>query len=520
MRLAVLVEGKIARWQLQALERVGADHEIFLLVSSAHTPKRSARHALYYALSLFTVRNRLTRRVEVPRERLGVRETFEFSPTFDGAWAVLPADVLDWVRARKLDAIVKFGLGLVRVPEGLEIPILSFHHGDPRKYRGRPAGFYEVLNGEPFLGQIVQALGSRLDGGTVYAFAETRVVPHSYRKTLMEAYRLSPYLLAQALDNLRLDRPVAMIPDGRNYRLPSNSSVIRFCAGRLWQAARRGLYAAFIEKRWKVATAKIEAAANPVNAVAKAEGAPWATLPVGSRYRFYADPFFGSDAGEIFVEGLNKRTGKGEVVRIAGDRQQPISGFRGHVSYPASLSHDGRQMLVPETTDWCRLTAFEVRKDSAQPAGVLDIDEPAVLDPTFIRRDGIVYLFGNVPGDGSNILHLWYSDGLFSPFTRHPASPIRTSARGSRMAGEVAEWNGQLYRLGQDWRHAYGDGILAFRITELSETEYAEEPAGEACFDRVRGPHTVNRRGDLLLFDYYRERFSLLAGVRRLLGRL
>ena len=23
--------------------------------------------------------------------------------------------------------------------------ILSFHHGDPRKYRGRPAGFYEIF---------------------------------------------------------------------------------------------------------------------------------------------------------------------------------------------------------------------------------------------------------------------------------------------------------------------------------------------------------------------------------------
>jgi hypothetical protein len=88
------------------------------------------------------------------------------------------------------------------------------------------------------------------------------------------------------------------------------------------------------------------------------------------------------------------------------------------------------------------------------------------------------------------------------------------------MAGEVAEWNGELYRLGQDWRRSYGDGVLAFRIRQLSPTEYREEPAGEAQFSDVRGPHTVNRRDRLLLFDYYTEAFSLLAGVRRLLGRL
>ena len=42
--------------------------------------------------------------------------------------------------------------------------ILSFHHGDPEKYRGRPAGFYEVLNKEERLGFIVQKLRFALSG--------------------------------------------------------------------------------------------------------------------------------------------------------------------------------------------------------------------------------------------------------------------------------------------------------------------------------------------------------------------
>jgi hypothetical protein len=521
VRLGILIDGRIARWQLQALERVRADHELFLLVCNGHPAKHSPRHALYYLLNLFTVQNRLTRKVKLPPNRLKFVEIYQFSPTFDGAWATLPEDLLEWIAARKLDAIVKFGLGLLRVPsaEALPIPILSYHHGDPRKYRGRPAGFYELVDKESFVGQVVQALGSKLDAGTIYAFAESRVIPSSYRRTLIEAYRLSPYLLSQALENVRLGRPIDIRPDGRNYRLPSNAAVVRFCAVRLWQSVLRAFYGAFIEKRWKVATAPVAPAEAPVRAIEQAEGAAWSTLPLGPRYSFYADPFFGHDAGEIFVEALNRRTGKGEVVRVMGEQQQSIIGFGGHVSYPAPVDHDGRQLLVPETVNWLPLTAFDVADGRAIPVNAVDIDEPKILDPTFLPWQGRIYLFGNMMSEGENVLHLWHADDLRSRFERHPASPIRVSARGSRMAGELAEWNGQLYRLGQDWRRSYGDGILAFRITHLSPTEYREELAGEACFKKVRGPHTVNRRGERLLFDYYTEGFSPFAGIRRLLGR-
>jgi len=35
-------------------------------------------------------------------------------------------------------------------------------------------------------------------------------------------------------------------------------------------------------------------------------------------------------------------------------------------------------------------------------------------------------------------------------------------------------------------------------------------------FDGLKGPHTLNFRGGLAVFDWYRERFSAFAGVRRL----
>jgi hypothetical protein len=521
MRLGLLTDGKISVWQRQALERLSADHDIYLIVPKGERrPKREARHALYYALNLVTIRNRLTRMVDLPDLR--PVETVEFKPSFDAAWAVLPDELLEWINARKLDAIVKFGLGLLRVPppERLSAPILSYHHGDPRKYRGRPAGFYELLDGEPFMGQIVQAIGAKLDGGTVYAFSETRVLPHSYRQTLVDSFALSPYLLSEALENVRLARPLPIVPDGRNYRLPGNWTVARFVGGRLLAALRRAGYGMFVDKRWKVATAPTGETQDPLGAVRQVGGEEWNVARIADRYSFYADPFFGSGPKEIFVEAMNRRSGKGEVVRIVDGRSTPIRGLSGHVSYPASIEEAGSRLLIPETTGWCPLTAFAIEDGEARPVAEIDIDESRLVDPTFLRHNGRIYLFANVLEDGTSVLHLWHADSLRSKFTRHPQSPIRVSARGSRMAGEIAEWKGELYRIGQLWRRSYGDGVIVFRITALSETDYAEECVGEAAFEHLRGPHTVNRRDGLLLFDYYSERLSPLAGVRRLLNRL
>ncbi len=90
-------------------------------------------------------------------------------------------------------------MGLLRVPSGLACPILSYHHGDPREYRGRPAGFYELMNGKTAVGQVVQVLSETLDAGEVVAFAETKAHAHSWQRTMAEAYRASPLLLAAAV---------------------------------------------------------------------------------------------------------------------------------------------------------------------------------------------------------------------------------------------------------------------------------------------------------------------------------
>ena len=87
------------------------------------------------------------------------------------------------------------------------------------------------------------------------------------------------------------------------------------------------------------------------------------------------------------------------------------------------------------------------------------------------------------------------------------------------MGGLILVHDDRLYRLGQDSRRSYGDGLLLFSIDKLSRSDYLESDAGSLRFAKHRGPHTLNLRRSQLLFDHYDNRFSIFAGVRRLKQR-
>ena len=59
-----------------------------------------------------------------------------------------------------LDCIIRCGSGILkgRILDITEFGVISFHHGDNRTNRGGPSGFWEVLNGEPSSGFIIQKL--------------------------------------------------------------------------------------------------------------------------------------------------------------------------------------------------------------------------------------------------------------------------------------------------------------------------------------------------------------------------
>ena len=129
MRIAILCNGRtLAGWQRRAIELIAAKHQLYLLVcDDPPMPRNLVRHGLYYLLNLISVRNRQTRAVPFPTGEFRIAGRIDFHAGRRGAWASFPDHVLDWIAAHRIDAIVKFGLNLLIVPDAdrLPVPILS-----------------------------------------------------------------------------------------------------------------------------------------------------------------------------------------------------------------------------------------------------------------------------------------------------------------------------------------------------------------------------------------------------------
>ena len=121
-------------------------------------------------------------------------------------WESIPDNIISYINTNSYDLMIKFGMGLLTIPKNLDLRhgILSYHHGDPKNYRGRPAGFYELLKGKKKLGQIVQLISNKLDSGKILYYGETKISPWSYKKTMNDSYKISPIIFAKFSINLSL----------------------------------------------------------------------------------------------------------------------------------------------------------------------------------------------------------------------------------------------------------------------------------------------------------------------------
>ena len=102
------------------------------------------------------------------------------------------------------DVIFRSGFGIIREPILSIIPygVLSYHHGDMRKYRGQPEGFWELYHGEKEMKVTVQRLSAGLDCGTI---VKEMTIPirrdDTWARLYNRAYSMSSDL---ALDAIRL----------------------------------------------------------------------------------------------------------------------------------------------------------------------------------------------------------------------------------------------------------------------------------------------------------------------------
>ncbi len=131
------------------------------------------------------------------------------------------------VREHNLDLLVLVsGFGIIRgtllnvCPKG----ILSYHHGDMRKYRGMPPGLWELYNGETEIGIAVQQIAGGLDQGIPIEEKRLPIYPNDTLGTLTARLKVEDEgMLYAALKKVANPdfTPVPIQEFGKIYTLPN-----------------------------------------------------------------------------------------------------------------------------------------------------------------------------------------------------------------------------------------------------------------------------------------------------------
>jgi folate-dependent phosphoribosylglycinamide formyltransferase PurN len=139
-----------------------------------------------------------------------------------------------------LDFLVRFGFGIIR-GEVLDAPkygVFSYHHGDLREYRGRPAGFWEFMHDSDTIGVTLQQLTDELDGGGVIQIKEFEIgESDTYQDVLSTAYLGGVDMLSEAVSSIHSNDFSPTKPDrmGELNTAPDWRSAIRY----VWKNSRQ-----------------------------------------------------------------------------------------------------------------------------------------------------------------------------------------------------------------------------------------------------------------------------------------
>lgn len=429
-----------------------------------------------------------------------------------------PEETLSEIRKFDLDVALCFGFRILK-GDALNIArhgVWSFHHGDNFVNRGGPAGFWEVMEGTPVTGSVLQILTEDLDNGSViYRSWSPTSDRFSVKANRNNLYWKSAAFVIRKLKDLAEGGSVSPPENqpyrpysNRLYRMPANSEMFSHLSRLVGRYAASKFQAALHSDQWALAYRFRAGPSDSNNTLYRFKRL---TPP---KDRFWADPF-ALEAGDhhyIFIEELLYETGKGHISVIELDRKGVVKGptkvleREYHLSYPFVFVWNGNYYMVPESAANKTIELYRAKSFPFvwQLEKVLMTDVRA-KDATLAEIDGKWWMFVSMSEHSiPDELYLFSADTPLGPWTPHQRNPVKSDVRGSRPAGALFEWNGDVYRPAQDSSGRYGYAISINRITQLDHEQFREEHVSSILpnWDKdLLATHTIGIAGDLTVVD-------------------
>lgn len=527
LRVGILCNGTtFQRWQAEAIRAVLAVPgvvPVVLVVKAEDDTNGSGRQR-----SLPHWRTALYRRYRAKYMKVSSMDLVDLSYELEGIPIVrarvdlqgisehFTADGLQAIAAHAPDVLLRFGFNILRGGI-LQLPrygVWSFHHGDEQKYRGGPPGLWEIMQGDPVTGAILQRLTEKLDGGIVLRKGWFKTIDHSLRETVDTVLRATAIWPAQVCRDILAGRHevvdgAASTTTAPIHRYPGNLTFLHFLWKQALNKARFHRDELRRHEEWNIGVLY-----QPIEALLAERpslNVRWLPSPASGTFR--ADPFgyrTGDGRLNVLYEKYNYDHGRGEIARLRPRRDNFLKRSRtvlsngSHLSYPFLLDVHGVRYVVPECAASGRVDAYITNEDGSEL--VFDrtvLDEP-LYDPTIVEHGGRWWLFGTKAPLTNVELHVYHATHPLGPYTPHAQNPVKLDVRSARPGGTPFRHEGQLYRPAQDSSLTYGHRIAINRIVELSPDRFHEETV------RVVGPikgaysaglHTLSAVGDVTLVD-------------------
>jgi hypothetical protein len=396
--------------------------------------------------------------------------------------------------------------------------IWSFHHGDNDFYCGGPGLFWEIYEGSPVSGTVLQILNEKVSGGQVICKSFSATHPYSLHRNRNEAYWKTSYFVGRKLQDLLKtpSRKVAITPPASDarpkfYQTPSIPQLLRFSLRSLTRLAAAQLRYRLCDEQWFVAWARRTGSAN---GVIPGHG-KFERLPMPAD-RFYADPCVVAFEGRDFVffedysfrrhrAGISCATVEpsGGVISIEPVLEEPF-----HLSYPFVFEIDKSYFMIPESASaksirLYRAVHFPLRWEFDR----ILLDGVEAVDTTIHLRNGMLWMFTNIAQHGASTqdeLHLFFANSLYGPWQAHPQNPIVSDVRRARSAGRLFANGEALFRPSQNSSISYGGSIVINAVEEMTTTAYREtkvEEIGPKWLDQAVCTHTLSFSDSFIVTD-------------------
>lgn len=427
-----------------------------------------------------------------------------------------PEDI-EQIKSHNLDFILRFGFNIIKgdILKVTKYGVWSYHHGNELKFRGGPAGFWEIYKKSKTNGVVLQQLNNLIDAGVIINRRSFQTVSHSYSEHLNKLLTHSTDMPLQVCtriingDESSFQKEHSSTKAPMN-RLPNNWQMIRFLFILFSNRVNFHIDRLFKQEHWDIGIIKVKEQDKSIPYII--DGVKWLSLRKGSRYAADCFCFENNNTNYVVFEDYDykKRKGKISLLKLAntGDPLdiKTILEKPYHLAYPFVFQYDNYIYLIPETAEngtieLRRWNEANQRFDFEQV--LLDV---AGVDASIVYYDERWWIFCGIKNDLPNEkLHIFYADKLAGPYEAHSLNPVKTDPAGSRPAGQFVVENGNLFRPAQHSVKWYGEKISWFKINTLTPRSFSEELVGEMkpqkSWDYNKGIHTFSQTSKFMLID-------------------